>query len=103
MQAATVKTELMINFNLQALDKLADPQWTEPELKWEDDEPPLLPQLESTPAPAAAHSCLDQQLPSASTTSRQESTGESDDESPDPDDSAESPGAAAANKRQCRR
>ena len=42
MRSSTVRVELMVNFNQQALDKMADPTWEEPALAW-------VPEEESNP------------------------------------------------------
>ena len=54
MHAPAVKTELMVNSNLQALDQMAYTEWEEPLLTWDEDEPPLLPTAITTPTPLAA-------------------------------------------------
>ena len=38
MRAPTVRTELMINFNVTALDKMDESNWVEPALAFDEDE-----------------------------------------------------------------
>jgi hypothetical protein len=91
MRAPSVKTELLINFNQQSLDQMAERTWEEPGVDWveeeEDDEPAFLPAGESTPSnqrnqpePAAAAAAA---VAANDDASEEKSDDDSDDDSDD--------------------